>query len=254
MPVTQTWIDQLDVRVYPDRDEMGRSAAQEAAQAIRGLLAEREEVNLIFAAAPSQSEFLRALCAEGDIDWGRVNAFHMDEYCGLVPDAPQTFGNFLEKALFAKVPLKAVHYLRDAGTSPEEICGNYAELLERYPADIVCLGIGENGHIAFNDPPVADFGDPKLVKLVELDPLCRRQQVNDGCFSSLEEVPAYAVTLTVPALCRAEKMFCVVPGARKAAAVRDTCKGEVGEKCPATALRLHGAAVLYLDGDSAAGL
>ena len=246
--------DELDVRIYGSPREMGQAAALDIAEAVREVLGRKEECCMIFAAAPSQNEMLEALQKDASVEWGRIRAFHMDEYCGLVPDAPQTFGNFLEKALFAKVPLKAVHYLRDAGTSPEEICGNYAELLERYPADIVCLGIGENGHIAFNDPPVADFGDPKLVKLVELDPWCRRQQVNDGCFSSLEEVPAYAVTLTVPALCRAEKMFCVVPGARKAAAVRDTCKGEVGEKCPATALRLHGAAVLYLDGDSAAGL
>lgn len=246
--------DELDVRIYGSRSEMGQAAAFDIAKAVGEVLERKEECRMIFAAAPSQNEVLEALLKDGSIEWGRIRAFHMDEYCGLAPDAPQTFGKFLEKALFAKVPLKAVHYLRDAGTVPEEICTNYTALLERYPADIVCLGIGENGHIAFNDPPVADFHDPKRVKLVELDSVCRRQQVNDGCFPSLEEVPAHAVTLTVPALCSAEKMFCVVPGGRKAAAVRDTCRGKIGEKCPATALRRHGKAVLYLDGDSAAQL
>ena len=151
--------DELDVRIYGSPREMGQAAALDIAEAVREVLGRKEECCMIFAAAPSQNEMLEALQKDASVEWGRIRAFHMDEYCGLVPDAPQTFGNFLEKALFAKVPLKAVHYLRDAGTSPEEICGNYAELLERYPADIVCLGIGENGHIAFNDPPVADFGD-----------------------------------------------------------------------------------------------
>ncbi len=246
--------DELEVRIYDSRSEMGEAAASDIAAAIREVLGRKEECSMIFAAAPSQNEVLEALGRDGSIDWGRIRAFHMDEYCGLSPDAAQAFGNFLEEALFKRVPLKAVHYLRDAGDGPEEICANYGALLERYPADIVCLGIGENGHIAFNDPPVADFRDPEPVKVVELDPLCRRQQVNDGCFSSLDEVPAYAVTLTVPALCRAQRMFCVVPGSRKAAAVRDTCRGEVGEKCPATALRRHGGAVLYLDRDSGAAL
>lgn len=246
--------DELETRIYDSRREMGEAAAADIAAAVKKVLGEKEECSMIFAAAPSQNEVLEALRGDPSIEWGRIRAFHMDEYCGLAPDAPQTFGNFLERALFARVPLKAVHYLRDAGTEPEEICANYAALLERHPADIVCLGIGENGHIAFNDPPVADFEDPETVKLVELDSVCRRQQVNDGCFPSLEEVPACAVTLTVPALCRAERMFCVVPGARKADAVRNTCQGEIGEKCPATALRRHGGAVLYLDRDSAAGL
>ena len=178
----------------------------------------------------------------------------MDEYCGLEPAAPQAFGNFLDRALFAHVPLKAVYYLREAGSTPEEICENYTKQLEKYPVDIVCLGIGENGHIAFNDPPVADFKDKELVKVVALDQICRQQQVNDGCFSTLDQVPTHAVTLTVPALCKGKKMFCVVPGPLKADAVKNTCEGPVGEVCPATSLRNHEGAVLYLDSDSAAGL
>lgn len=246
--------DEMETRIYDSRREMGQAAAADIAAAVREVLGRKEECSMIFAAAPSQNEVLEALREDPSIEWGRIRAFHMDEYCGLAPDAVQAFGSFLDRALFAQVPLKAVHYLRDAGAAPEEICANYEALLERYPADIVCLGIGENGHIAFNDPPVADFRDPRLVKVVELDPICRRQQVNDGCFSSLEEVPCYAVTLTVPALCRAERMFCAVPGIRKADAVRRTCQDDVKEACPATALRRHGGAVLYLDRDSAAQL
>ncbi len=246
--------DKLEARIYDSRREMGEAAAKDVAAAVREALSRKEECSMIFAAAPSQNEVLAALAADDSIRWERVRAFHMDEYCGLDADAPQAFGNFLDRALFSHVPLKAVHYLRDGGRTPEEICQSYAALLERYPVDIVCLGIGENGHIAFNDPPVADFADKELVKVVALDQVCRQQQVNDGCFSSLEEVPAYAVTLTVPALCRGEKLFCVVPGILKADAVKKTCEGAVGESCPATALRKHGSAILYLDSDSAAGL
>lgn len=246
--------EKMEVRIYGSRKEMGTAAAGDIAAAVRAVLAEKEECNMIFAAAPSQNEMLEALREDKSIEWRRIRAFHMDEYCGLDPAAPQAFGTFLERALFSAVPLKAVHYLREAGNGPEEICVNYTKLLEAYPADIVCLGIGENGHIAFNDPPVADFKDEKMVKIVELDQICRRQQVNDGCFPSLEQVPVRAVTLTVPALCRGKKMFCVVPGTLKAEAVKNTCEGPVGELCPATALRRHGGAVLYLDQDSAAGL
>lgn len=251
--MTEKRYDEMKVKIYDSRKEMGKAAAEEIGEAIRQVLARKEECSMIFAAAPSQNEMLEALRTKDSVEWSRVRAFHMDEYCGLDPAAPQAFGNFLERGLFAHVPLKAVHYLREAGNTPEEICVNYGKLLEAYPADIVCLGIGENGHIAFNDPP-ADFEDKKLVKIVELDPVCRQQQVNDGCFSSLEQVPTHAVTLTVPALCRGRRMFCVVPGALKAEAVRRTCEGPVGEACPATALRRHGGAVLYLDPDSGAGL
>ena len=246
--------DNLETRVYDSRKEMGAAAARDVAAAIEKVLAEKEICNMIFAAAPSQNELLAALRADTSIRWNRVRAFHMDEYCGLRPEAPQAFGNFLEQALFAHVPFLRVHYLREAGNTPEEICENYSALLKQYPVDIVCLGIGENGHIAFNDPAVADFSDPALVKVAELDAVCRQQQVNDGCFDTLEEVPARAVTLTIPALCRGKKLFCVVPGTRKAQAVRRTCEGPIGEACPATALRRHGGAVLYLDRDSAAQL
>lgn len=252
--MTESKYGDLETRIYPTRQKMGAAAAQDVAEAIERVLQKKETCNMIFAAAPSQNELLASLAENTTICWQRVVAFHMDEYCGLCPDAPQAFGTFLDQRLFARVPLRKVFHLRDVGTIPEEICQKYSTLLREYPVDLVCLGIGENGHIAFNDPAVANFSDLALVKEVELDEVCRQQQVNDGCFPSLEEVPTHAVTLTIPALCAAEKMFCVVPGYRKAEAVRNTCLGPVSELCPASILRRQKGATLYLDAESATEL
>ncbi len=246
--------DRLEVRVFPTLEEMGEAAARDAADAICGMLSVRREVNMIFAAAPSQEEFLGRLVADRRIDWSGVNAFHMDEYIGLDPGAPQSFGNFLRQRIFGKVPFRSVNYIDPQAGDPEEECLRYAALLRKYPVDIVCLGIGENGHIAFNDPGVADFNDPKDVKVVELDPICRQQQVNEKCFDTLQQVPARAITVTVPALLRAEKMFCIVPFANKAKAVRDAVEGPVSEKCPASVLRTRDNVTLYIDSDSASEL
>lgn len=253
MCVKQTRIDQLNVRIYPDRDEMGCSAAREAAQAIRGLLEEKEEVNLIFAAAPSQSEFLRALCAEEGIDWGRVNAFHMDEYVGLEVGQEGSFTNFLNERVFERLPFKGVFRLNGAAEDTGEECGRYARLLHDHPVTITFMGVGENGHIAFNDPSVAKFDDSAVVKVVDLERTCRMQQVHDKCFPTLEDVPERAYTLTIPTLLSAEKIFCMVPGQTKAAAVERMLTGEIQEACPASILRRHASAVLYLDQDSAQG-
>jgi glucosamine-6-phosphate deaminase len=205
---------------------------------------------MIFAAAPSQNEFLAALVADKEIDFSRINAFHMDEYVGLSPDAPQGFGNFLRAAIFGKVPFKSVNYISPAG-DPEATCAAYAELLEKNPVDIVCMGIGENGHIAFNDPHVAFFNDEKAVKVVELDLKCRNQQVNDGCFESIDKVPTHALSITVPRLVSAPALFCIVPAKTKAWAVRETLNGSIDEHCPASILRIRDGATLYLDPDSA---
>ena len=218
----------------------------EAAAAIRGVLAQKEERNMIFAAAPSQNEMLAALAAQPGIEWNRVNAFHMDEYIGLAPDAPQGFANFLRAAIFTKVPFRSVNCLDGTAASrdPAAECARYSQLLRRFPVDITCMGIGENGHIAFNDPPVADFDDPALVKPVALDEICRNQQVHDGCFATLDDVPTHALTLTVPALMHAAQVFCVAPAATKARAVRDTLLGDIRTACPASILRRHPAATL----------
>ena len=243
--------DLLKVRVYATTDEMGAAAAKDTAAAIRDLLAVKEEVNIIFAAAPSQVAFLGHLSRERGIDWTRVEAFHMDEYVGLDGKAPQSFGNFLKEHIFGLLPFRAVHYINGCASDTEAECARYSALLRAHPVDIVCLGIGENGHIAFNDPGVADFNDPADVKKVALDATCRQQQVNEKCFPTLDDVPTHALTLTVPALLRAGRMFCVVPFPGKASAVRNALKGPVSENCPASILRTKDAACLYLNSESA---
>ena len=244
--------DKLEVKIYDTRDEMGKGAADDIAAAIKELLADREEINMIFAAAPSQNDMLLHLCEKTDIQWEKINAFHMDEYIGLAPDAPQCFSNFLKKYIFDLKPFKSVNLINAAATDPEEECARYTKLLEENPVDIVCMGIGENGHIAFNDPHVAEFNDEKTVKPVKLDNICRNQQVNDGCFEKIEEVPEYAITLTIPTLVSAKYNFCVVPAKTKAVAVKNTVEGEITEYCPASILRNKDNAIMYCDADSAA--
>ncbi|MDR1675053.1 MAG: glucosamine-6-phosphate deaminase [Tannerella sp.] len=244
--------DSLQVRIHASRQAVGESAAADAGNTLRNLLQQRDTVHMIFAAAPSQNEFLAALRREPDIDWHRVRAFHMDEYVGLSPDAPQRFGNYLKTHIFDRLPFLSINYLNPDspdGTAAE--CSRYTALLQRYPADIVCMGIGENGHVAFNDPHVADFNDPVWVKQVELDMACRHQQVNDGCFATLDDVPTHALTLTIPVLMRASRLFCMVPGPTKARAVWHTLHDAISEHIPATCLRLHPYATLYVDTDSA---
>ncbi|MFV0606769.1 MAG: glucosamine-6-phosphate deaminase [Niabella sp.] len=242
-------VNSLTVRVFETRQEMGEDAAGQVAAKINTLLQQKDEVNMIFAAAPSQNEFLHALIQQS-VDWSRVNAFHMDEYIDLSPDAPQGFGNFLRNSIFEKVPFKSVSYLNGNAASKEEECSRYQKLLNQYPTDIVCMGIGENGHIAFNDPPVADFKDPKTVKVVNLDEICRQQQVNDGCFAELHQVPMEALTLTIPALMSATYVFCIVPGELKADAVYNTLNQAQIHQYPSTILRSHPNAILFLDKNS----
>lgn len=241
---------ELVVKVYENRKMMGEQAADEAAKVIKGMMQEKEAVNIIFAAAPSQDDFFTALLTK-DIEWSRINAFHMDEYIGLDAEAPQGFGNFLKDRLFGKKDFRNVFYLNGNAKDLKQECIRYEELLAKYPTDIVCMGIGENGHIAFNDPHVARFDDRELVKIVDLDSKCRVQQVNDGCFQALEQVPTHALTLTVPALIKPAYVFCMVPAETKADAVKATVYGEINETCPASILRQHEQAVLYTDMDSA---
>ncbi len=244
--------DKLQVKIFASRSLMGKAAAGEVEKKMNELLAEKEEINIIFAAAPSQNEFLESLCGIKTLDWNRVNAFHMDEYIGLPQDAPQGFGNFLRSAIFDKLPFKNVYYLNGNTYDLNAECERYAGLLKKNPPDIVCMGIGENAHIAFNDPHVANFSDPAAVKVVDLDEACRWQQVNDGCFSRIEDVPTHALTLTIPALVKADNIFCMVPGPKKAAAVQHTIYSAVSEKYPSTILRNIANSCLYIDVDSAA--
>jgi glucosamine-6-phosphate deaminase len=253
-PIAHFAVDSLDVLVFENRALAGHAAAQAVAREIRQKQDVAGQANLILAAAPSQNEFLAGLVADKDIDWTRVVAFHMDEYLGIGPDHPASFRRYLQERLFGLVGLHSGR-LRlipgEATKRPLQACLAYEDRLLAEPPDIVCAGIGENGHLAFNDPPVADFLDPVLVKVVRLDSACRNQQVSDGCFELLQDVPTHAYTLTIPALLRAPIVSVVVPGPRKANAVLTTLQGPINEGCPASVLRRHPGAKLYLDMDAA---
>ena len=243
--------DELNVRVFDTRENMGIAAAEEAVLWIKDALENKDEINIIFAAAPSQNDFLSCL-VKSDVDFTRINAYHMDEYIGLPADAPQGFANFLKRAIFDLVPFKSVNCINGQNPDPKAECKRYEKLLLENPADIIFMGIGENGHLAFCDPGVAFFDDSENVKIVELAETCRVQQVNDGCFKSLDEVPTHALTLTIPMMMKTPKVMIVVPTALKAKAVHDTVLGEVNEMVPASVARTHkGGASLYLDAAAA---
>ena len=243
--------DNLNVLVYESRAKMGKAAASVIAAEIRDAIQQRGRAVVILASAPSQNEFLANLANERDIDWSRVTAFHLDEYLGMDERAPQSFRRFLIDRLVNKVPLGEFHGLRGDAADGAEEANRYAVLLKENPPDFAVLGIGENGHLAFIDPPFCDFNDPKVVKVVELDEVCRNQQVNDGAFSSLEEVPRDALSLTIPTLMARPKLFAIAPGPAKRQAIKNTVEGPVSTQCPASILRTHPDAHLFIDKDSA---
>ncbi len=243
-------IEKLPVYVYETRAEMGLAAAKDAAERINHIIEKNGVANVVFAAAPSQNELLEELLAY-DIDWTKVRGFHQDEYIGIDENEPAGFGNFLRRAIFGRVPFKELHFLL---CKPEEAaakCAEYTHLLKEYPADLIFLGVGENGHLAFNDPAVADFDDPETIKVVELDDACRQQQVNDGCFAAFEDVPTQAMSLTMSFIRSVPEAICVVPTIRKADAIDRALHGEISTECPASILRQLDSAALFLDKDSA---
>lgn len=246
----QQTANKLTVNIYENRALMGLAAADVVCNRIIKLLTEQEFVNIIFAAAPSQNEFLAALTESKTVEWSRINAFHMDEYIGLPKNDAHTFAYFLHGKIFSQLNFHSINYINGNAGDLNGECDRYAKLLQQYPADIVCMGIGENGHIAFNDPHVADFNDPLKVKIVTLDTACRQQQVNDGCFAELSEVPEQALTLTIPALTSAKYVYCMVPGPKKAKAVCNTVYADIIEDYPSTILRRHDNGILFLDEDS----
>lgn len=243
-------IEDLTIRTFQTRDEMGRAAAVDAAKRINAIIAKKGEANIVFAAAPSQNDLLENLLKQ-DIDWSKVRGFHQDEYVGIKESEPSSFGNFLDRAIFKKVPFMELHYLLCGADEAEAKCAEYTELLKKHPIDLIFLGVGENGHLAFNDPDVADFEDPKMVKIVELDDVCRQQQVNDGCFVTIDDVPKQAMTMTMSYIMSIPEAICVVPTNRKADAIHNALCGPVTTACPASILRKHPNAALYLDKDSA---
>lgn len=243
--------DRLRIEIHPDRTKMGNSAAARAADLLRAAVAAKGAARIIVASAPSQDELLAELTVAPGIDWTKVTVFHMDEYVGLGADHPSSFRAYQKQHLLAKVKPAAFHGIRGEAPRPQAECARYASLLAEAPIDLVCMGIGENGHIAFNDPPVANFSDPNLVNVVQLDEACRRQQVNDQCFPDFASVPTHALSLSCPALMAGKALVCVVPGPLKAAAVRAAVNDPVSTACPATILRRHPDATLFLDADSA---
>jgi glucosamine-6-phosphate deaminase len=245
--------DKLTVKVFENRNLMGAAVATAVAERINILLSTQPFVNIIFGAAPSQNEFFEELLKK-DIDWSRLNAFHMDEYVNLAADAPQGFGNFIKARLFDLAPFNTVNYINGNEADFEAECMRYTALLNEFETDIVCLGIGENTHLAFNDPHVAAINDPYFVKRVDLDQQCRNQQVNDGCFTTINEVPTHALTLTLPALLKAPYAFCTVPTEKKAQAVYHTLNEEISDRFPSTHLRNHKNAILFLDDQSSVSI
>ena len=186
-----------------------------------------------------------------DLDWRKITVFHLDEYLGMTDQHPASFRKYLKERILNYVKPGNVYLLNGDAADAEKEVERYASLLQAADIDLACIGIGENGHIAFNDPPVADFQDPRLVKIVELDPECRQQQLGEGWFATLEDVPSHALSLTVPAIMRSKTISCVVPDKRKADAVYNTVNAEISEKCPATILRTHPDCTLFIDKNSA---
>ena len=247
----QLVIDNVQITICDTRIEMGLAAARHTENLYRHILSERGVVNMIFAAAPSQDEYLESLIKKTEIDFSRVNAFHMDEYIGLEKDAPASFGVYLKTHIFDKTAFKSINYIDGNVETCSEECFRYGKLISAFPVDIVCAGVGENGHIAFNDPEFADFNDPQIMKVVELDNICRQQQVNDGCFPSINYVPKKALTLTIPTLMNAKYRVFVIPSKRKAKAVHDMFLSSRNETVPASVIQGDSCSSVFLDRDSA---
>jgi glucosamine-6-phosphate deaminase len=250
-PIKTFQVDALPVRVYNQQAELARDAAGMAHRILRDRLASQGAAAVILATGNSQITFLEALIALGGIEWSRLTLFHMDEYLGIDPNHKASFRRYMRERVEQRVKPGTFHYLEGDAMQPLDECERYARLLQAQPIDLCCLGIGENGHIAFNDPPVANFEDPHKVKIVKLDLACRQQQVGEGHFPGLEAVPQYALTLTIPMLCSARNMLCVAPEKRKANAVKDALRGSISTACPASLLRRQSHAILFLDEESA---
>jgi glucosamine-6-phosphate deaminase len=250
MSIRRLQCEKLDVSVYETRAEAGAASAARFADRLNQALQQHGKASVIFASAPSQNEFTAAL-RKATIDWARVTAFHMDEYVGLTADHPASFRRYIREHLLDHVPIGQFHELRGEAPDAQAECARYTALLRESPPAVAALGIGENGHLAFMDPPVCDFNDPWDVKVVELDHVCRMQQVHDGCFATLNDVPAHAISLTVPVFMRTPHATVTVPGPTKRAAVKAALQGPVTTECPASILRRHPDAALFLNKESA---
>jgi glucosamine-6-phosphate deaminase len=242
----------MDIKTYTDRLTMSRAAARHAARVMNEAIAARGEARIIAATGASQFDFLEALTASPEIDWQAVEMFHLDEYVGLPIDHPASFRRYLLERLIDKTSIPRFHFL-DAEHDAAGAAARVGRQLASAPIDIAFVGIGENGHLAFNDPP-ADFETDEPYILVTLDAACRRQQAGEGWFASVDEVPPQAVSMSVRQIMKSKAIVCVVPDARKADAVKATLGGPISPEVPASILRTHPSATLYLDRDAASGL
>lgn len=245
--------DECIANILEDAAAVGKAAADDVALRIQRILDCHGTARIIFATGASQFSFLEALI-EKPLDWSRIHAFHLDEYLGLPESHPASFRKYLRERLFDRVNPAQVHLLDGTAEDAGAECQRYARLLLEDEIHLACIGIGENGHIAFNDPPVADFQDSHWVKVVELDAACRQQQLGEGWFPTLDDVPTHALTLTIPAIMRSQAISCVAPDERKSDAVQRALLGPIETACPASILRQHGNATLWLDQDAASKL
>lgn len=243
-------VDNLQVSVFDKTVDMGEAAADFVADKLNDAIEKRGKANLILATGASQFPFLEALKNKA-IDWKKITVFHLDEYKGISDSHPASFRKYLRERILEDVAPAQVFYLNGDAADTQQEVARYAQELEKHPIDVACIGIGENGHLAFNDPPVANFNDPKLVKVVELDEACRNQQLGEGWFPTFEDVPKEALTLTITAIMSCKAISCVVPDARKAEAVFNSLFGEISTKCPGSILRQHPETRLFLDEGSA---
>ncbi|MDY7005372.1 MAG: glucosamine-6-phosphate deaminase [Cyanobacteriota bacterium] len=250
-PVETLLVDALSVRIYEREVEMAQDVAQIAQEYLQYLITKQGQVTVVLATGNSQIKFLEALITLGGVDWSKVTLFHLDEYLGISATHSASFRRYLRERVETSIKPYQFHYIEGDTNEPLRECDRYTQLLSTQPIDLVCLGIGENGHLAFNEPSVANFNDLRTVKLVKLDLTCRQQQVNQGHFPHIDAVPQYAFTLTIPAICSAKKIICLAPEKRKAKVVRDMLHHSISTLCPASILRQNSQATLFLDTNSA---
>lgn len=251
-PIKTFTVESLSVRVYAGQEDLAADVAREVQAHLQQTIATQGSAAAIMATGNSQIRFLETLVRLGGIDWSKLTLFHMDEYLGIAADHKASFRRYMRERVETLTKPKAFHYLEGDALLPIDECERYTALLRAQPIDLCCLGVGENGHLAFNDPPVADFNDPRLVKIVKLDDACKWQQIKEGHFPDLTSVPPYAITLSIPALCAARKMICIAPEKRKAAPIKAALQGPRSTDCPASVLRQQAHCTLFLDTDSAA--
>ncbi|QDU77474.1 Glucosamine-6-phosphate deaminase 1 [Bremerella volcania] len=236
----------MKLEVLEDAKRLGIAAARRGAEAIRNAIAENGRANIIVATGASQFETLSALIAEEGIDWSHVTGFHLDEYLGLDDQHPASFCRYLRERFVEHVPLKKFHYVDGTGADPHQVCRELGQLIQDHPIDVAFVGIGENGHLAFNDPP-ADFDTNEPYLVVELDEACRKQQAGEGWFATIDDVPTQAISMSCRHILKSKTIICSVPDKRKAEAVRSSLEGPVTPDVPASILQTHESTTLYVD-------